>query len=245
MRALLNNGGNFATWNDLGIVAHGFSSRSVIFADVNCDGRADYLLVNEAPGAVTAYYNLGVSSFPAWGDAIEIAFGAGTPGSWVRFADIDGDGCADYLTLNPDTGAINTWLNTGHFPVWNEVGLLATGVGYPGNAIRLVVINGDGRADYVILREDGSALVYTNVPGSGVAPAWGPSPVALANGVGASRNNVIFGDVDGDGKADYLVINPKTGAIDAYINKDMGGTAQAGNGVRFADLNGDGKSDYL
>ena len=244
VRALLNTG-NFPIWTDLGIVASGFSSRSVIFADVNCDGRADYLLVNDTTGAVTAYYNLGVSSFPAWGAPIQIALGVGTPGSWITFADIDGDGCADYLTVDPATGAINAWLNTGNFPVWNQVGLLATGVGYPGSAVRLVDINGDGRADYVILKEDGSALVYTNVPGSGIVPAWGSSPVGLAYGVRASRDNVIFGDINGDGKADYLVVNPKTGGVDAYINQGSGGTSQAGNGVQFADLNGDGKSDFL
>lgn len=244
VRAFLNTGA-YPTWTDLGIIATGFGSNHVIFADVNCDGRADYLLVDPNTGAVTAYYNLGRSSFPAWGAPVQIAFGVGTPGSWIQFADIDGDSCADYITVNPTTGAINAWLNTGAFPAWNPVGLLATGVGYPGSAIRLVDINGDGRADYVIVKEDGSALVYTNIPGSGVVPAWGANAVGLANGVGATANNILFADINGDGKADYLVVNPKTGGIDAYINQGSGGTSQAGNGVQFADLNGDGKSDYL
>jgi len=215
VRAYLNTG-NFPTWTDLGVIAHGFSSRSVIFADVNCDGRADYLLVNNVTGAVTAYYNLGPSSFPNWAPPVQIALGVGTPASWVRFADVDGDGCADYLTVDPVTGQVNAYLNTGQFPNWNGVGALAYGVGYGGSAVRLTDINGDGRADYVILKEDGSASVYTNIPGPGVVPAWG-SPVSLAFGVGTARNNILFGDLNGDGKADYLVVDPKTGGVDAYF----------------------------
>jgi hypothetical protein len=207
VRTFLNTGRTLV-WTDLGHIAPGVGAPSseVIFADVDCDGRADYLVVNPANGAVTAYLNLGVSSFPVWGAPVEIAPGVGSPGSWVRFAGIDGDGCDDYLTLNPDTGALSAWLNIDHFPQWTPLGMIATGVGMPGNAIRLVDVNGDGRDDYVILQDNGAATVYINNRGlsAGLVPQWDPESTMLAVGVGASRGSIRFGDVNGDGKKRLL-----------------------------------------
>jgi hypothetical protein len=65
-------------------------------------------------------------------------------------------------------------------------------------------------------------------------------------------------DLDGDGLADYCVVDPVTGAVSLWLN----GNGQPGNwiwypkgeiasgigagvGVRLADLDGDGKADYL
>ena len=65
-----------------------------------------------------------------------------------------------------------------------------------------------------------------------------------------------------NGKADYLVLNPKTGELTVYLNegrdpanKDLGwkwrpiGSIATGLGpskhVRFADIDGDGLDDYI
>jgi hypothetical protein len=46
-----------------------------------------------------------------WSPQGMIALGVGDPGSWIQFADINGDKKADYLSVNPVTGATRAWLN--------------------------------------------------------------------------------------------------------------------------------------
>lgn len=77
----------------------------------------------------------------------------------------------------------------------------------------------------------------------------------IASGVGAKRHQVRFGDLDGDGRAEYLFVHDN-GAVESWRN--VGATDNAypgrvtwvpqgtiatgigkdGDGVRFADLNG-------
>jgi hypothetical protein len=40
-----------------------------------------------------------------------IATGVGTSGMGVQFADLNGDGRAEYLDVNFQTSAVNAWLN--------------------------------------------------------------------------------------------------------------------------------------
>ncbi|MFI9201842.1 GDSL-type esterase/lipase family protein, partial [Streptomyces sp. NPDC053048] len=82
--------------------------------------------------------------------------------------DINSDGKADYLVVH-DNGAIDAWLNnggTGHGG-WTQLGNYATGVGQPGNKVRLADINADGKADYLILHDNGAIDAWLNNGGTG------------------------------------------------------------------------------
>lgn len=89
------------------------SSTAVQFADLNGDGRAEYLYVG-ATGEVTAFLNLGgPSSNPAevsW-EPQGVISPSGLPASFQRsgvaFADIDGDGKADYLYIHAVGGSFS------------------------------------------------------------------------------------------------------------------------------------------
>ncbi|KAL4861292.1 hypothetical protein BDV12DRAFT_204162 [Aspergillus spectabilis] len=72
----------------------------------------------------------------------------------------------------------------------------------------------------------GSSEAFTSV--------WYPKG-EIASGVGAGTG-VRFGDIDRDGREDYLWVSSK-GAV-TVIGED-------GDGVRFADMIGDGRDDYL
>ena len=70
-----------------------------------------------------------------------------------------------------------------------------------------------------------------------------------------------FGDLDGDGRDDYLIVDPDTSAVHFWKNGGpladgkwlwidegrvaSGGGLGKGKGVRFADLDGDGKVDFI
>jgi hypothetical protein len=67
-------------------------------------------------------------------------------------SDIDGDGRADYCIIQDD-GELHCWQNgdfLDHSSYWQDMGVVFNALGKKGNEIRLVDINGDGRADWVV-----------------------------------------------------------------------------------------------
>lgn len=92
-------------------------STTLQLADINADGRADYLVISNATGAVTAYLNggSGEGSFGwLWYPQGQITSGlGGFAGGQYRFADIDGDGRADYIYVDPTSGNVTAWLMNG------------------------------------------------------------------------------------------------------------------------------------
>ncbi|WP_344121757.1 FG-GAP-like repeat-containing protein [Streptomyces blastmyceticus] len=223
--------------------------------DVNGDGKADYLVVHDN-GAVDAWINNGGNGHGGWTAFGTFASGVGAPGDKVRFADINGDGKADYLVVQDD-GVVKAWINNGGngHGGWTAFGTFASGVDEPGSRVRFADINGDGKADYLVVQDYGVVKAWINNGGTkhGGWTAFG----TFASGVGEPDDRVRFADINGDGKADYLVVQDN-GVVDAWINNggsDHGGwtafgtfasgVGEPGDKVRFADINGDGKADYL
>jgi hypothetical protein len=70
----------------------------------------------------------------------------------LLISDIDGDGRADYCIIQDD-GELHCWRNGGltdHSEYWQDMGVVFNAIGKKGDEIRLVDINGDGRADWVV-----------------------------------------------------------------------------------------------
>ncbi|EHK97168.1 hypothetical protein M7I_7089 [Glarea lozoyensis 74030] len=254
------------------------TATAVHFADLNGDGRVEYLHVDSI-GAVTAFLNLGSpnqggeAGKVTWLPQGTIATGVGGTRGSVQFADINGDGRAEYLWVHED-GSVDCWLNLGgpdNGPNagkvgWLPQGTIATGIGKDGAGVRFADINGDGRAEYLYVYEDGSVEAYLNAGGPDNGPnaakvIWLPQG-KIATGVGMGRENVIFADVNGDKRADYLAVSRTDGSVKLWRNGgplDKGsndakvvwiergtiatGVGTNGKGVQFADLNGDRRAD--
>jgi FG-GAP-like repeat len=224
--------GGLGSWQNAGRIAtiradEDLSDSRILFADVNGDGRADYLIVY-GNGAVKAWLNNGnvgkQDGQLLWSGPYDIAPGVAEndDGSEVRFADLNGDGFADYLVLY-DGGSVDAWLNQQQIPpngrqIWRDKETVATGVGEPGSKIRLVQLNDDGKADYIVQYEGGAADAYLNtgdIPGSRDTVNW-KDVGEVAAGV-AEQGPVFYADIDGDGKDDYLV-RYADGSISAWLN---------------------------
>ncbi|KAJ6600731.1 hypothetical protein B0H10DRAFT_2083067 [Mycena sp. CBHHK59/15] len=252
------------------------NSTAVRFADLNGDGRAEYLWL-DTKGATTAFLNLGSSATGSMASLWVIATGVGAARHQVQFADLNGDGRAEYLWVHDD-GSVDAWLNLGGPDdgpdaakvTWFPAGSIATGIGEDGAGVRFADLNGDGRAEYLWLDENGAMTAYLNLGssqgGTGAANVgWLPQGVvATGPANGATRDNVILADVNGDGRADYLTVTHTGGVVELWINgggPDDGpnaakvvwypqgviatGVGTSGAGVQFADLNGDGRAEYL
>ncbi|MEU3873879.1 MULTISPECIES: FG-GAP-like repeat-containing protein [Streptomyces] len=223
--------------------------------DINGDRKADYLVV-EPDGSARAWINERGTGRGTWSDPLPFASGVGEPGERVRFADINGDGLVDYLVVHDD-GVVKAWVNNGRSGPgrWDEFGTFATGVDEAGGRVRFADVNGDRKADYLVVKDDGSVRAWINKGGTGNG-GWS-DPVAFASGVGESAEKVRFADINGDGKADYLVVQDD-GSVRAWTNDGEPGSGkwtevadfassvgESGDKVRFADVDGDGRADYL
>jgi hypothetical protein len=247
---------------------------AVHFADLNGDGRAEYLYVDSGGGGVTALLNLGGpdnrpnTAKVSWLPQGQIASGVGGNRSNVMFADINGDRRVEYLWVHAD-GSVDCWLNLGGSDdgpkagkvSWLPQGTIATGIGKDAAGVRFADLNGDGRAEYLYVSEDGSVEAYLNLGGPDDGPnaakvSWLPQGT-IAMGVGEGRENVVFADVNGDGRADYVAVSRTDGSAKLWLNgggKDYGpntvkvvwyphgtigtGVGTNGKGVQLADLNG-------
>ncbi|KAJ6595006.1 SGNH hydrolase-type esterase domain-containing protein [Mycena vulgaris] len=258
------------------------NSTAVRFADLNGDGRAEYLWL-DTKGATTAFLNLGSgqtgidAAQVQWLASGVIADGVGAARHQVQFADLNGDGRAEYLFVHND-GSVDAWLNLGgpdNGPNaakvgWSPSGTIAAGIGKDGAGVRFADLNGDGRAEYLYLDKNGAMTAYLNLGSSdgGLGAAnvgWlAQGVVASGPGNGATRDNVILADVNGDGRADYITVTHTGGVVELWINgggPDNGpnaakvvwlpqgviatGVGTSGVGVQFADLNGDGRAEYM
>ena len=253
-------------WLPQGRVALGIGKNgsNVRFADLNSDGRADYLWVDDEDGAVIAYLNTGQGNKISWepvNDGKPMAYGVGK-GAGVRFANMGGQKQVDYLLVDHDNGAVHLYENKGadesSLGKWKWVGPTLIASGAPGADhwnVEFADLNGDGRDDYIVVGDHGSLELYLNtgIPGA-EKPIWIPSG-QVATGVG---KNFTLADIDGDGRDDYLTWT-EFGGLGGYLNArdrtealpkwiDQGSDTSIATGVgvdwrlcRLADLTGDGK----
>lgn len=205
---------------------------------------------NPAPAPVRGWFPQGTIASGTYGG----------DGSRVVYADLDGDGRADYIQVNADS-SVQAWLNGGPKPsggdwYWFPQGTIASGVGQPGYRIRFAPLHGTRAADYILMgrtgsvdpkeggvdkpKEGGVNTVDNTVdldPGGSTPPydssvhVWrngGPKPDGgdwywfpggeVASGVGVDGSRIQFADLNADGRADYLDVAPGTGATRAWIN---------------------------
>ncbi|WP_380281970.1 FG-GAP-like repeat-containing protein [Kitasatospora purpeofusca] len=229
------------------------------FTDFDADGKPDYLTV-EDNGAVKVWLNRGgdPAGGAGWQGLGQVATGVTTDRSRVRLADFNGDGKADYIVVNPD-GSVDAWLNHGGDQVtpWEPVGRIATGVTNRQDQVRFADFDGDGRADYLVIEDNGAVKVWLNRGGDPAGGAGWQGLGQVATGVTTDRSRVRLADFNGDGKADYIVV-AYDGSVNVWLNHggdqvtpwESVGRVAAGlttdnNGVFLTDFTGDGRADYL
>ena len=161
--------------------------------------------------------------------------------------DVNGDGKADAVLVNPGNGHVWVGLSNGSgfsTPAsWSSNPIIAGATRY-----FLADVNGDGRADIVAYFASTGTWYVGLSSGSGFWP-----PVSWASNEGSGSSNQFLADVDGDGRADVVTFNASSGNwyVDTSSGSGFWGPPSlwiSGNGVGSStqvvgDFNGDGKAD--
>ena len=224
---------------------------SVVFADLNGDGRLEivmgaFLTIPPTLGSVVVLYNL-----PGGGFGPPVSYKAAL-GAWLLdVGDLDGNGAPDIATANFDVAAAGV--------VLNPVGGGATPYSSGGNfhfGVALGDLDGDTRPDIAVsngtLTFPNQATVFNRIPGDGftASASYGATKVA---------RTIATGDVNGDGIPDLVEANsgatPTTtpGTVSVLLGLP-GGTYGSNTdypvGVNpldmaLVDLDGDGRLDIV
>lgn len=86
-------------------------------------------------------------------------------------------------------------------------------------------MDGDGLDDMVWVTEDGQVSVWSNGqananPAAQFSWSWIPqnNGQPIVTGINAKREQYHFADINGDGKADLVVVKMDTGILSAWLN---------------------------
>ncbi|KAJ6057366.1 hypothetical protein N7460_000640 [Penicillium canescens] len=237
-----NNNGKFGAPVEID-VKDGCLARGVHWGDLNNDGLDDFICISRE-GAIAA----------PGGDLAQTN---------VRLGDIDGDGRIDYCLVKGN-GDIQCWRNGGQKDAptnefggyWQDLGIVFTGKGMGDiDGVRLVDINGDFRADWLWLDDEGKVTTYINQRGTGkgsLAPDWRRIGITHAGmGVKGARDRIKFGQIWPGGGVDYSWIesmeNKPTWNHYTHVWKNVGkgGTTLKGDGDFYCDWRGTGADDYI
>nr|OQO24051.1 hypothetical protein B0A51_05021 [Rachicladosporium sp. CCFEE 5018] len=209
-----------------------------------------------------AYHHVGtqVDGFAGFINPSTVNFNNPLP-EGVFWADIDGDGIDDYVYVGSNSNyglGVALSLGGGKFGSYLYY-TFSPSCNRPG--VRFADMTGDGRDDFCCLGPDGGLLCWQNTKGSDSrSPNWVSMGTVKAS-EGYPQAQVRLADIDGDGRADYVVFDASTSNIYGWRNGALsngapaywyamqgvfsGLPAHALSGWRFVDLNGDKKDDLI
>ncbi|MFI0422568.1 GDSL-type esterase/lipase family protein [Spongiactinospora sp. 9N601] len=269
-------------------LGQGWEDRSVIqdkqypntnrfwLVDINKDGKAEFVTVDKHQN-FRFWWNSGPSG-KNWTPFVEgqnsYRPAPGAVGNMLRFGDVDGDGFPDCMVVWL-TGRIDAYTWKGDNPSGSRMCMNKYGGEAsvfdggsqgeildidPATKIRFADVTGGGRDDYLLIKPDGTTTAAYNRDFQDKDGRrwldWTP-PAKIANAL-ASPREIRYADINGDKRADRILITAKGGAR-AWINegaRGAGGTYRdigriAGDAevpskdVQFADMDGDGKADFV
>lgn len=201
---------------DSGIELSGRLACGPVFVDVDADGRPDLVVPSvhgapehvgqpavDIPAAYTrVFLNQGERRFAM--HPANTGFDSPAPAYGMAFADLDGDGDLDAVASRWHfSPAPLVWLNQGGTFVdatseW--LGPAAADLFRFAFTPTLADFDADGRPDLALAGDFGNSRIFRNLDGASFVDRTDPAVITDENGMGGA-----VGDVDGDGRLDWLV----------------------------------------
>ncbi len=239
----------------------------IAVADFDGDGKPDLAVTNSVSTSntisvlknTTTAGSITSSSFSS-----AITFGTGSIPVKIVAADFDGDGKPDLAVTNNSSNSVSVFLNTsstGSISSSSFANKVDFTTGTNPRGIFAADMDNDGKFDIVVTnRTSNNISVFRNTSTAGTISS-GSFAAQDTFTTGISPYDVTMGDVDGNGKPDFIITNfgatsisvlrniGSTGSISAstFTAKKDYATGGTGGpyGVAIGDLDGDGKPDII
>jgi DNA-directed RNA polymerase subunit N (RpoN/RPB10) len=221
----------------------------IVSGDVTGDGYAD-MVGRRADGTLWLYTNAGAASPTQPYGTGRLIGSAWQQFSWFVTGDVTGDRRADLVAARPD-GTLLLYENGGSNTEPYTTGRVIGSAWHQFSNITLADVTGDGRAEMIAARSDGTLLMYLN-SGSNTAPY---STGQLIGTDWQQFSYIMAQDVTGDGRADIVAARPN-GSLYLYVNggsdtepystgRVIGSGWQQFNRIAVTDVNGDRRADVV
>jgi hypothetical protein len=218
-------GKSYTIWSAREKTGNPIDRRDLHLADWDGDGLCDVIYAHPDSGAVDVWINpyKKDKNFKNWKHIGGISTGCkekrgvGIFDLAKRFADIDGNGRADYLCIEPNTRTTG-WLNFADG--LEDVGQVKKEIDYDRANIRWADVNGDGREDLLWINKlNGDTHVWYNEgrhPALDSSFTWREAGAAYK---GAAQGHCqYYPDLDGNGRADMHVVDSVKNSAQTWFN---------------------------
>ena len=275
---LLGNGdGTFQS--ALQYASGGLYAQSLALVDLNADGKPDVVVSNQCQSNSGCQDGASTSVLLGNGDGtfrLSASYTSGSSDSGelegpsitnVMVGDVNGDGLPDVLVTNScdgssvcNNGSVSVLLGYGDGTL--QAGVIYSPAGSEAHGLATADVNGDGKPDILVASQcasnsncnNGAVSVLLN-NGDGTFQAGGTFPSGGGYTLWAAS-----ADLNGDGKADVVLMNECTstsdcsqGSVSVLLGNGDGtfqlpvtyATTNDGQSVALADVNGDGKLDIV
>ena len=251
-----NGAGGFGGTTDLPV---GTGPQTVVLADVNNDGRLD--IVVACPNAAAIYVLVRNATGSTASDfAAATSVSTTVAASGLAVADFNNDGWLDLVAANAYSNAarvcifLNTRTAAGTFAA-NAI-LTDLQGGYCGG-VAAADMNNDGKMDLLIANGSGSGNSFPNTVTVATGDGAGSFTAQATGLMGTDPRTLAVGDINNDGKPDFITANQTSGNVSVRLGDGAGGftapttpeitvgASQQPQQVALADLNGDGNLDFV
>lgn len=215
-------------------------------ADLNGDGKSDFVGLNRASGTIRPALGNGDGTFTAGAPVL-----IGAPATGLITGDFNLDGNIDSAAATTGTGGTIIVVPGSNTGALNALGAKSYATGLD-NIVALAAadVTGDNRTDLIAMSATGSLVTLKrDALGTGFL-----TPGTITAGTGAASGFAVA-DINGDRIADAVVADTVNNLLRVYLGNSSGSFTAAGTvpflagsnpgAVRLGDITGDGKSDIV
>ncbi|MBS0267338.1 MAG: VCBS repeat-containing protein, partial [Planctomycetes bacterium] len=202
--------------------ATGTQPVGVTSADINNDGRLDFVVANTASDTVSVLLNTTVLGSNTVSLTTQQTFATESRPFLVVGVDVNGDGRTDLAVSNFGSDSVSVLLNTtvpgSDTPSFAEQQAFATGT----NPFPLTSsdVNGDGRPDLIVANyhADTVSVLLNTTPAGADTPSFAAQQVFAT---GKQPAGVSCVDVNGDGRPDLIVTNFYSNTVSVLLDTSV------------------------